>query len=370
MNPTKTLGAVALACTALSAAAQSSVTMYGSIDQYVNYLKSSSGASLKSLEDGALLRSRWGFRGVEDLGGGLQAKFVLEAGISVDQGTPADATRGFDRQSWVSLGSAAYGEVRFGRQNGSVFGKGNYIDFTARTLGSMVNNFGVPSRFDNDFAYYSPRWAGFQFDVHMAIPETSLGNRAKVLQAAGDWTNGVIRVGYAGLRGKPQTGATVDKDVVYDNYFFNWMYGSGTVYLTYVHSNNNTSSAVSNNAATILGNVGGFNAGTNADLNNFYDIVQISADYNVTPALRVGALYGQIKDKSGRDRGATGGVLGAYYDLSKRTQLVALLDTLRNSANGGWRPAGSAGLKTTFTAPGDINGKTINGLQLGVVHKF
>lgn len=370
MKKPQTIAVLALIAAATGASAQSSVTIYGSIDQYLNYLKSSSGTSLKSLEDGALLRSRWGFRGTEDLGGGLQAKFVLEGGISTDQGSPADATRGFDRQTWVGLAHKEYGEVRFGRQNGSIFTRGSYIDFTTRTLGSMVNNFGVPSRFDNDFGYISPRWAGVQFDAHVALPETALGNKAKVSQFGVDWTNDQFRLGYAGLRGKPQTGGTVQKDVVYDNYFANWMYGKGTVYLAYVRSNNNTSTAVSNNAATILGNVGGFNAGTNADLNNFYDIVQVSADYYLTPSWRVGALWGEINDKSGRGRGSKGGVIGTYYDLSKRTTLLALVDTLRNDRNGGWRPAGSAGLKTTFTAPGDINGRTINAFQTGIVHRF
>jgi hypothetical protein len=36
----------------------------------------------------------------------------------------------------------------------------------------------------------------------------------------------------------------------------------------------------------------------------------------------------------------------------------------------GWRPSGSAGLKTTFTSPGDVNGKTISGVQVGIVHRF
>ncbi|PCO34636.1 porin, partial [Klebsiella pneumoniae] len=54
--------------------AKSSVTIYGSVDQYINHMRSSSGASMTTLEDGALLRSRLGFRGQEDLGGGLYAK--------------------------------------------------------------------------------------------------------------------------------------------------------------------------------------------------------------------------------------------------------------------------------------------------------
>ena len=368
----KSIGiAAGLAGTVLAAGAQSpNVTVYGVIDQYINYLHSSSGAKIRSLEDGAFLRSRIGFRGTEDLGDGYTAKFQLEGGFSTDTGTQADATRFFDRQTWVGLGSPAYGEVRFGRQNGPIFARGGYIDYTTRTLGSMINNFGTPSRYDNDFAYLSPRLRGVQFEGHIGLPESPTGNRPLILQGALDYVTDAYRLGYMGIRARPPSNAVIDKDMVYDNIFANWMYGKGTVYLAWVRSNNSTATAVSNNAGTIVSNVGGFNTGTNPDLNNFYNIYQISADYRVSELLRVGALWGKIDDKSGRSQGASGGSVGAYYDLTKRTTLLALVDTLRNQSNGGWRPAGSAGLKTTFTVPTDINGRTINGVQLGIVHRF
>src|SRR6185436_8113131 len=96
---------------------------------------------------------------------------------------------------------------------------------------------------------------------------------------------------------------------------------------------------------------GGYNAGDNPDLHHFYDIWQVSADWYVAPQVRVGALWGVIEDTSGRNQGASGGSIGAYYDLSKRTTLYALADTIHNETNGGFRPAGSAGLKANFTNP-------------------
>lgn len=142
--------------------------MYCTIDQYFNSMRSSSGSSFTGLEDGALLRSRLGFRGTEDLGGGLAAKFVLEGGLDGRTGATADATRNFDRQSWVGLASP-YGEVRIGRYNGVAFARGDYIDFTTRTLGSIINTFGVPARYDNDFSYISPRVAGLLVEVHYSL---------------------------------------------------------------------------------------------------------------------------------------------------------------------------------------------------------
>ncbi|WP_077035728.1 porin [Pelomonas sp. KK5] len=370
-NPLRILaGATAALALGGTAQAQSSVTLYGVLDQYLHYMHSSSGATVKALEDGAWLRSRFGVRGQEDLGDGMFAKFQMEGGFSTDNGTQADTTRFWDRQTWVGLGTKTLGEVRFGRQNGPIQSHGAYVDYTWRDLGSVINNFGVPSRYDNDFGYLSPRWSGFAFEAHVALPESPVGNHPIVYQLWGDWTNDVIRAGYMGIRGRPPSHAVIAKDMVYDNLYFNWMYGAGTVYVAYVHSNNSTKTAVSNNAGTIVGNTGGYNAGTDPNLNNFYDIWQLSADYRITPQVRVGALWGQIKDKSGRSQGGNGGSVGVYYDMSKRTMLWAMADTMRNDTNGGWRPVGSAGPKSTFTTPNDVNGRTLNGLEVGIVHRF
>jgi predicted porin len=361
--------ALALASAAACACAEpSSDTLYGNIDLYGNYMHSSSGVHVVALEDGAYLRSRWGLRGNEDLGGGYGVTFKLEGGFNADNGGLAGAGL-FDRQTYVGL-DTPWAEFRAGRQNGPIQSRGAYIDWTARDLGSMINNFGVPSRYDNDVSFITRRFGGLQVEGHASLPESPVGNHPIVWQLGLDWQNDSFRAGYLGLRGQPPTHALIDRSVVYDNLYANWMYGRGTVYLAWVHSNNDTATAVSNTAGTILGNTGGYNAGTNPDLNRFYDIWQASVDYNVTPQLRVGALWGRIDDKSGRDRGASGGAAGAYYDLSKRTMLLALVDTIRNDTNGGWRPAGSGGLKSNFTNPNDVNGRTINGLQLGVVHKF
>ena len=65
-----------------------------------------------------------------------------------------------------------------------------------------------------------------------------------IVLAGADWTNDVFTVGYAGARERAPTHAVIDKPVVYDNYFVNWNYGKGTVYLVYVRSNNSTASGV------------------------------------------------------------------------------------------------------------------------------
>jgi len=362
--------AASLGVLACAANAQSSVTLYGTVDQYLSRLKSSSGTTITSLEDGTTLRSRLGLRGEEDLGGGYKAKFQLEMGLYADSGSQADTTRAFDRQAWVGV-AAPYGELRFGRQNGIIFYRGDYIDFTSRTLGSVVNAFGTPSRYDNDLSYISPRLGGFLFEAHYALGESTAGASSQAVYQLGlDYLNGPFRVGYAGITGKAPDGAAVAQSMRYDNLYANYDYGNGKVYAVYIRSNNNAASGTLNNGGSILGNVGGVVAGTNAEATRFYRITQISGDYNVTPVLRVGALYGQIKDTSGNGKNANGFGIGAYYSLSKRTTLVALVHSLRNDPNAGFRPSGSAAVRANFTAAADVNGKTINGLALGVVHRF
>jgi predicted porin len=373
--------AASLLCAA-SYAQTSSVTLYGDIDLYMNYIKSSNDSStntIRSLNDGSTLRSRIGFKGVEDLGNGLAVKFQLESGLSADTGASADTTRLFDRQAWVGLSSTAYGEFRAGRQNGIVFGRGAYIDFTSRTLGSMVNNFGTPSRYDNDLSWQSPRMNGFLLEAHYALGEVN-SSGAKlpgVYQLGVDYLNGPFRVGYADITGKPNTTSVVKKSVTYRNIYANYDYGQGKVYAVFIRSNNSTSSATLTNGVSILSNVGGTVTGTNTatnttietDIKRFYNIVQLSADYKVTPQLRVGALYGIIKDTSNSDMGAKGGSIGAYYDLSKRTTLMASLNTVDNQANGSFRPSASAGLAQNFSGA-DAKGQRINGVQTGIIHRF
>lgn len=354
--------------------AQTNVQIYGSLDQYIGYIKNDIGSSVTGLNDGTSLRSRLGFRGTEELGNGYQAKFNLEQGIGADAGTFADASRMFDRQTWVGL-NTPYGEFRIGRQNTAIFFIGGAIDYTDRTtFGSIINTFGVPSRYDNDISYKSPRIANFQVEAHYAlteIPGEDVGSRG-ITQLGVDYTSGPYRAGYAGLSAKPLATGPIQERVVYHNVYANYDYGKGKIYLAAVRSNNSTGNAAGNNAATILNNVSIPNnsfAGTNPSALRYYNIYQVSADYRVSSQLRVGALYGVIRDTSGGDAGARGGNVGAYYDLSKRTTLYGFANYMKNEANAGFRFSGSAGPSANL-AGADINGRRLTGFQTGIIHRF
>jgi predicted porin len=368
-----------LACStptlAQTAPPPSSVTIYGDIDEYIGYIHSNTGAHITGLNDGAILRSRLGFRGGEPLAPGYEAKFNLELGHNADTGTGADTSRIFDRQAWVGF-NTPLGEFRAGRQNTEIFLIGGAIDYTERTtFGSIINTFGVPSRYDNDLSWKSPRVAGLQVVLHYALPENggaANGNHA-LYQLALDYQYGPYRVGYAGLQASPNDAtATVHEKIRYHNAYLNYKYGNGTLYAAFVRSNNSTGNANGRNAATILSNVGNPNnyfPGTDVNAGRYYNIWQLSADYRINKQLKVGILYGVIHDTTGGDAGARGGNIGGLYELSKRTTLYTFASYMKNQANAGFRFSGSAAPSANLVGV-DINGRSLTGLQAGIVHRF
>ena len=334
------------------AQAQSSITLYGDVDEYIGYIHSSSGTSVVGVNDGAILRSRLGFKGAEDLGGGYQTTFTLEQGFGANTGVAADSTRLFE-----------------------IFNIGGAIDYTARTtFGSLINTFGVPSRYDNDLSYKTARVNGLQAVVHYAMGEQVGGglSQSAVYQLALDYTSGPYRAGYAGLMANPAVSGSVREKVQYHNLYADYDYGHGKIYAAIVRSNNITSSSSGLTAAQILSNVassGNTYAGTDINAQRYFDIYQLSADYQVNPQLRVGALYGAIKDTSGGSAGAQGGNVGAYYSLSVRTTLYGFVNYMKNDSNAGYRFSGSAS-PTANLSGSDINGRSLVGVQIGVLHTF
>ncbi|MDM0075889.1 porin [Variovorax sp. J2P1-59] len=142
----KSLVALAALAVAGVASAQSSVTLFGVVDAavsgYSNKTEDVFGNSVTTkrtaLSNSGYNSSRLGFRGTEDLGGGLAASFWLEAGINNDDGTGQTitglgptATGGggltFNRRATVSL-SGAFGEVRLGRDYTPTFWNDTVFD--------------------------------------------------------------------------------------------------------------------------------------------------------------------------------------------------------------------------------------------------
>ncbi|ABE36469.1 gram-negative porin family protein [Paraburkholderia xenovorans LB400] len=104
-----------LAVLAADVHAQSSITLYGVIDDGINYVTNENGHSAWQMASTVMQGERIGFRGVEDLGGGVKAIFTLEDGFDVNSGGLLQGKRLFGRQAFVGL-SSDVGTITLGRQ--------------------------------------------------------------------------------------------------------------------------------------------------------------------------------------------------------------------------------------------------------------
>jgi Outer membrane protein (porin) len=170
---------LALLGAAGAAHAQSSVTLYGLIDDSIQYVHNSNpnDGNLWQLAAGNLQGSRWGMKGTEDLGGGLKAIFQLESGFNPNNGKMGSygtGTKLFGRQAYVGLTQDAYGTFTMGRQYDPLVDLvqpltgDNFFGSTFTTPGDVDNN-DNSSRTNNAIKYVSPVWGGFQVEGMYAL---------------------------------------------------------------------------------------------------------------------------------------------------------------------------------------------------------
>jgi predicted porin len=230
----KSLIALAVMAAAGAASAQSSVTLFGIVDATYQNLRSDGAAGtnnkLSRLHNSGYNSSRLGFRGTEDLGGGMSASFWLEAGVNNDDGTgaatsstnrvisPFVATTGanspvrsgtqgltFNRRSTVSL-AGGFGELRLGRDYVPSFWNHTVFDpFGTNGVGATSNlslflgtALGVPTtvRASNSIGYFLPaNLGGFYGQAMYAFGEVQ-----EPVAAGADKNDGRyigLRVGFA-----------------------------------------------------------------------------------------------------------------------------------------------------------------------------
>jgi predicted porin len=183
------LAGMAIACAVATspALAESTLTIYGSIDMGISHRGDnidSRISSKNSIDSGSSMGNRLGFRGVEDLGGGLKALFVLENGFKSDTGEAAQMGRLFGRQAFVGL-SGSFGMLSAGRLytprysflmsldpfHGASMGR--YRNVFAAGLETRGENLFDMQRTDNAAAYASPSWHGLS--VKAAYSANALG---------------------------------------------------------------------------------------------------------------------------------------------------------------------------------------------------
>ncbi|CAJ0783766.1 Outer membrane porin protein [Ralstonia condita] len=204
----KTLLALAAMGLTGTAAAQSSVTLYGSIDQgvaYINNVRSAttSGSALR-MDPGTMQPDRFGFRGTEDLGHGTQAIFQLESGFLGDSGNSVVAGKLFNRTAWVGLSNESLGNVQLGHQADFMFdylgrlSNGfqltNFYLFHPGNFDNLANQFQI----DNAVRYVSPIFGGLQLGGMYGfgeVPGSPTKSRSYSLGAY--YTNGGFRAAAA-----------------------------------------------------------------------------------------------------------------------------------------------------------------------------
>ncbi|SOE97353.1 Outer membrane protein (porin) [Burkholderia sp. D7] len=156
------VGTLFMSC-ATVASAQSNVTLYGLIDNGVQYETGLPGGNRLSAESGNWAESRFGLKGAEDLGGGTQANFNLEARLNTQNGTVANGSF-FEGQATVGMSNQKYGAFRMGN-----FGSSELLQFAGELdpqqtqkygFGTLVRGRMFPQA-ANGIEYTSPSFGGF-----------------------------------------------------------------------------------------------------------------------------------------------------------------------------------------------------------------
>ena len=334
------LALAALTAFAGAASAQSSVTLFGILDAGVARI-SSGGKSVTGLANSGYNSSRLGFRGVEDLGGGLQAGFWLEGQLSNDDGNAAGMN--WQRRSTVSL-MGGFGEIRMGRDYTPTFWNTTVYDpFGTNGLGSS-NSFamGAPGntslavRSNNTIGYFTPAMGGASVQIQMALGENVSGGAKtnNMLGVRGGYAAGPISVHVAYSKTE---GATDAADLKAIN--FGASFDAGIVKPMLIIAQEKTGAGLKVQAIQpgILVNVG---AGVIRASYGRYDIKDSANDWNKI-------------------------ALGYVHNLSKRT---AVYTTYARVSNKGTQTKNVAtnGVAANAVTPGGSG----SGFEFGIRHSF
>lgn len=165
--------AAALACAPVFA--QSSVTLYGAVDDAVTYVNNQKGSSNVYLRQGNLYASKFGLQGKEDLGGGTTAIFDLQNGFDLNTGAFASSGLMFNREAYLGLQNVRFGTLTAGRQYtpyytfvGPLTGSAWLTGATGAHPGD-IDGLDTTVRINNALVYTSPNWGGLQASAMYAF---------------------------------------------------------------------------------------------------------------------------------------------------------------------------------------------------------
>jgi predicted porin len=188
----RSIALAALATLAATGAyAQSSVNVYGRLNASVERQKSGD-TSIWALQNSA---SRIGFKGTEDMGGGLTAGFQIEHGFNVDSGTQTQSAF-WARQSEVNLGSKTMGMLRLGNfTSEAYYATADYISMHNHDTGTSSDAFyAYLTRNTNKIAYRTPTFAGFNAEAAVSLNESQPAFERSIDLAA-NYAAGPLHIG-------------------------------------------------------------------------------------------------------------------------------------------------------------------------------
>lgn len=299
--------------------AQSNVQVYGLIDAGVEQLTNAtpSNASQVRVISGGKNTSRFGFRGSEDLGGGLKAVFNLEGGVLLDTGMGDGAL--FKRQAYVGL-DGRYGRLVIGRSFTTTYdfvilfdplGYAPNYSWATSTNASGPSKYGMTTAFDN-LVKYSGSTGEFKYGATVGLGEQpGSANDGRKYSAGASWTHGpfAAMATYERINGNAVVVATGNRDettayhLAADYKLTDWRFTAGM----------RGYKLVAGKAAT-------------ADIKG--DTYWAGVSYYVKPAWTfTGAVYHvDVKNvAAGQDADPTMYVLRSLYALSKRTDLYGVV---------------------------------------------
>jgi predicted porin len=207
------IGFLSLLALCSAACAQSSVTLYGAIDNGFDYTSNMGGHRSYQALSSVKWGSRIGFTGREDLGGNLATVFTIENGFDGYSGKLAQGGLMFGRQVYVGL-TGPWGTVTLGRQYdsvanylGSLASSDQWAGFTGAHPGDY-DNVNDLFRANNAVKYASPNWKGFSFNTLYSLGGVA-GSAVQnsLLTAGGGYSAGPLTVNVAYMNAwNPATG--------------------------------------------------------------------------------------------------------------------------------------------------------------------
>jgi len=348
------------------ASAQSSVTIFGVVDLSINQIKNGD-AKTTSMQSNQLNSNRLGFRGFEDLGGGLGAGFWLEGAMSNQDGNAGGQT--WQRRSTVSLISQRGGEIRLGRDYDPSFWNLVFFDvYGANGIGNSTNlvplsnpNGGAATvttgvRTNNSIGYFLPgNLGGLYGQAQYALGQGNDNNKywgARIGFASGPFD---AAFGYGDTKTATVGGVHIG-DFTVTNIGASWNFGVAKLFGLY---NQNKWGSLKDSMWEISVSVplgqGEFKAGYgDVDAKGTQNFAGVPVNYDHADATLWSLQY--------------------IYNLSKRTALYGGYASLDNKSCG-TPAAGATNLCSARSIlPGTIaqnlTGNKSDGFNIGVRHSF